>query len=132
MKTVLQTRQCNHPASAHHFSVHWVEASWGSCRGGGPGSARAARTAPAVRWQQLHSGGLVPQTGTPAPARHHFRQPLLRPAHSQQWRKGAGTRHWRNPPWLSWWQPGNERRNKKFRGHCEETIPLRICWILIL
>lgn len=131
MKILVQIRQYENSMCAHHSSAHWVEANWDSCQGGGWGSARAARRAPAVHWQQLRSGDWEQQTGTRALVHRHFRQPLLRPAHSQQWRKGAGTLHWRNPLWLSWWQPGNERKNKQFRCHCEETIPLNISWILI-
>lgn len=61
-----------------------MEVNWGSSQDGGLESARAAGTAPAVHWQQLRSGGWGPQTETGALARRHFRQPLLRPAHSQQ------------------------------------------------
>lgn len=96
--------------TTYHSSFHWVEGGWGFGHDGGWGSARAARRAPAAHWQQLHSEGWGPPKATPAQAHHHFRQPLLRPAHFQQWRKGAGTPHRRNPLWLSWWQPARQTR----------------------
>lgn len=113
----------------HHSSFRWAAGGWGSGHGGGWGSARAARRAPAAHWQQLRSVGWGPLTATPAPAHRHFRQPLLRPAHFQQWRKGAGTPRWRNPLWLSWWQPARQN-SKNHQSHMSLSHMSSSSWCL--